>query len=250
MTQQELPGISAPQGQILAREPFEVSELGDWGQLLASEFDAPYWARLRQFLKEERAEYQVFPPPDQVFAAFQKTPPDRVKVVLLGQDPYHGFGQAHGLCFSVPPGVPVPPSLRNIFTELQSDLRTAAPAQGTLEQWASAGVLLLNTTLTVRAGEAGSHQGRGWELFTDQVIRTVNNFSDPVVFILWGAAARKKRAMIDSERHFIIESAHPSPLSAYRGFFESAPFSRANAALSAAGRLPVDWTLSTASPRV
>jgi len=146
--------------------------------------------------------------------------------------------------------VPVPPSLRNIFTELQSDLRTAAPAQGTLEQWASAGVLLLNTTLTVRAGEAGSHQGRGWELFTDQVIRTVNNFSDPVVFILWGAAARKKRAMIDSERHFIIESAHPSPLSAYRGFFESAPFSRANAALSAAGRLPVDWTLSTASPQV
>ena len=249
MTQPELPGISNAQDPARDREPFEVADLGEWGQLLASELNAPYWATLQEFVRKERSENQVFPPADQVFAAFQKTPPDRVKVVILGQDPYHGLGQAHGLCFSVPPGVPVPPSLRNIFTELQSDLQTEAPDQGNLERWARAGVLLLNTTLTVRAGEAGSHQGHGWELFTDEVIRAVNDFPHQVVFILWGAAARHKRTMIDSQRHTVIESAHPSPLSAYRGFFGSAPFSRANAALSAAGRTPVDWTLTTDSPQ-
>jgi uracil-DNA glycosylase len=208
--------------------------------------DEPYWAELQAFLAAERSAHEVFPPAEQVFAAFQRTPPTQVKVVILGQDPYHGPGQAHGLCFSVPEGVALPPSLRNIFKELQADQGTSAPRQGCLFSWADQGVLLLNTTLTVRSGEAGSHQGQGWEQFTDQVIVSVNSFADPVVFILWGTAARKKRAMIDQQRHHVIESAHPSPLSAYRGFFGSAPFSQANAALTAAGRSPIDWALPSA----
>jgi uracil-DNA glycosylase len=208
--------------------------------------DEPYWAELQAFLAAERSAHEVFPPAEQVFAAFQRTPPTQVKVVILGQDPYHGPGQAHGLCFSVPEGVALPPSLRNIFKELQADQGTPAPRQGCLFSWADQGVLLLNTTLTVRSGEAGSHQGQGWEQFTDQVIVSVNSFADPVVFILWGTAARKKRAMIDQQRHHVIESAHPSPLSAYRGFFGSAPFSQANAALTAAGRSPIDWALPSA----
>ena len=220
-----------------------VTDLGDWGSLLAAQLDEPYWAGLQTFLAAERSTHQVFPPDEQVFAAFQRTPPTQVKVVILGQDPYHGPGQAHGLCFSVPEDVALPPSLRNIFKELQADQGTPAPRHGSLVSWADQGVLLLNTTLTVRAGEAGSHQGQGWEQFTDQVIVRVNSFADPVVFILWGAAARKKRAMIDQQRHHVIESAHPSPLSAYRGFFGSAPFSQANAALLAAGRSPIDWAV-------
>ena len=223
-----------------------VEDLGDWGPLLAAQLDEPYWAGLQTFLAAERSAHQVFPPAEQVFAAFQRTPPTHVKVVILGQDPYHGPGQAHGLCFSVPEGVALPPSLRNIFKELQADQGTPTPRHGSLVSWADQGVLLLNTTLTVRSGEAGSHQGQGWEQFTDQVIVSVNSFADPVVFILWGAAARKKRAMIDQQRHHVIESAHPSPLSAYRGFFGSAPFSQANAALIAAGRSPIDWTLPSA----
>jgi len=223
-----------------------VEDLGDWGPLLAAQLDEPYWAELQLFLAAERSANEVFPPAEQVFAAFQRTPPTHVKVVILGQDPYHGPGQAHGLCFSVPAGVALPPSLRNIFKELQADQGTPAPRQGCLFSWADQGVLLLNTTLTVRSGEAGSHQGQGWEQFTDQVIVSVNSFADPVVFILWGAAARKKRAMIDQERHHVIESAHPSPLSAYRGFFGSAPFSQANAVLIAAGRSPIAWALPSA----
>jgi uracil-DNA glycosylase len=201
---------------------------------------------LQTFLAADRSAHEVFPPAEQVFAAFQRTPPTQVKVVILGQDPYHGPGQAHGLCFSVPAGVALPPSLRNIFKELQADQGTPAPRQGCLFSWADQGVLLLNATLTVRSGDAGSHQGQGWEQFTDQVIVSVNSFADPVVFILWGAAARKKRAMIDQQRHHVIESAHPSPLSAYRGFFGSAPFSQANAVLIAAGRSPIAWALPSA----
>lgn len=217
-------------------------QLGAWGSLLAHECTEPYFAKLEQFLATERSEHRVFPPADQVFAALQQTPPDQVKVVILGQDPYHGVGQAHGLCFSVSNGVATPPSLRNIFQELQTDLGLTSPSEGNLEFWAKQGVLLLNTTLTVQADLPGSHSGQGWERFTDQVIRTVNSQSQPVVFILWGVAARKKKSMIDVRRHTVIESAHPSPLSAYRGFFGSKPFSQANAALVAAGRSPVDWT--------
>lgn len=223
-----------------------VEDLGDWSPLLAAQLDEPYWDELQTFLAAERSAHEVFPPAEQVFAAFQRTPPTQVKVVILGQDPYHGPGQAHGLCFSVPEGVALPPSLRNIFKELQADQGTPAPRQGSLFSWADQGVLLLNTTLTVRSGEAGSHQGQGWEQFTDQVIDSVNSIADPVVFILWGAAARKKRAMIDEQRHHVIESAHPSPLSAYRGFFGSTPFSQANAALIAAGRSPIDWATPSA----
>ncbi len=164
--------------------------------------------------------------------------------MILGQDPYHGPGQAHGLCFSVRPGVRVPPSLRNIHAELHDDLGLPIPDHGNLERWAQSGVLLLNATLTVRAGEAGSHQKRGWETFTDQVIRVVNAKTDQVVFILWGNSARRKRELIDTSRHTIIESAHPSPLSAHNGFLGSKPFSRANAALLAAGREPIDWNLA------
>jgi uracil-DNA glycosylase len=217
----------------------------DWNPLLREEFAKPYWGELQRFVDGERAHHAVYPPHDLVFAALHRTPFADVKVVILGQDPYHGRGQAHGLCFSVPDGVAQPPSLRNILVELEDDLGVTAPPGGNLERWADQGVLLLNTTLTVRAGKAASHQGRGWETFTDEVIRTVNEKPERVVFILWGAAARRKRALIDTARHVIIESAHPSPLSASGGFFGSKPFSRANAALVEAGREPVDWRLDT-----
>ena len=178
-----------------------------------------------------------------MFAALHLTALSQVKVLILGQDPYHGPGQAHGLCFSVRPGTPPPPSLKNIFTELRDDLGIEAPAHGDLSAWARQGVLLLNATLTVRARQAASHQGKGWERFTDAVIRAVNDKPERVVFILWGNAARKKPALVDTDRHVVVESAHPSPLSAHRGFFGSRPFSRANEALVAAGREPVDWRL-------
>jgi len=215
----------------------------DWNPLLRDEFAKPYWAELQRFVESERAHHPVYPPHDLVFAALHRTPFAEVKVVILGQDPYHGRGQAHGLCFSVPDGVARPPSLRNILVELEADLGLPAPPGGNLERWAAQGVLLLNTTLTVRAGKAASHQGKGWETFTDEVIRNVNAKPDRVVFILWGAAARRKRSLIDTDRHVVIESAHPSPLSASNGFFGSKPFSRANAALVEAGRDPVDWRL-------
>jgi uracil-DNA glycosylase len=215
----------------------------DWNPLLRDELAKPYWAELQAFVADERARHQVFPPPDQVFAALHQTPFAEVKVLILGQDPYHGPGQAHGLCFSVRPGVAPPPSLRNIFTELEADLGITPPNHGCLDAWTHQGVLLLNTSLTVRAHQAASHQKKGWETFTDEVIRAVNTKTERVVFVLWGAAARRKKAFVDTDRHVVIESAHPSPLSAHNGFFGSRPFSRTNDALTAAGRDPVDWRI-------
>jgi uracil-DNA glycosylase len=215
----------------------------DWNPVLRGEFTKPYWPDLQAFVAAERARYTVYPPAEEVFAALHLTPYAETRVLILGQDPYHGPRQAHGLCFSVRRGVAIPPSLANIHAELRNDLGIEPPGHGNLEAWAHQGVLLLNATLTVRAGRAASHQGRGWETFTDEVIRTVSAKDDPVVFILWGAYARRKRALIDTSRHTIIESAHPSPLSAHNGFFGSRPFSRANEALRAAGLDPVDWRL-------
>jgi uracil-DNA glycosylase len=215
----------------------------DWNPLLRDQFDQPYWSALQQFVAAERAAHTVYPPEPEVFAALHTTPYADVRAVILGQDPYHGPRQAHGLCFSVRHGQRVPPSLVNIHTELRDDLGVPIPGHGNLEPWARNGVLLLNTTLTVRAGQAGSHQGHGWETFTDRVIRIVAEKEERVVFILWGNAARRKRSLIDTDRHTIIESPHPSPLSAHNGFFGTRPFSRTNEALSAAGRDPIDWRL-------
>jgi uracil-DNA glycosylase len=215
----------------------------DWNPVLRAEFDKPYWAPLQAFVRTERERATVYPPPEDVFAALHLTPYAETKVLILGQDPYHGPRQAHGLCFSVRPGVTPPPSLVNIFTELHDDLGVPVPRHGCLDHWARQGVLLLNATLTVRAGQAGSHQGKGWEQFTDAVIRAVDAKDERVVFVLWGGYARRKRSLIDTTKHVIIESAHPSPLSARNGFFGSRPFSRANAALVEAGREPVDWAL-------
>jgi uracil-DNA glycosylase len=215
----------------------------DWNPVLRGELAKPYWAELQQFVAAERSRGTVYPPHDEVFAALHLTPFAGVKAVILGQDPYHGPNQAHGLCFSVRAGVAPPPSLQNIFKELEADLGIAPPSHGCLDAWASQGVLLLNASLTVRAGQAASHQGKGWETFTDEVLRVVNTKPERVVFILWGASARKKKALIDTSRHVVIESPHPSPLSASNGFFGSRPFSRANAALVEAGREPIDWSL-------
>ena len=215
----------------------------DWNPLLRDQFEAPYWHELQSFVRAERSRHTVYPPHDEVFAALHLTPYASVKVLILGQDPYHGPGQAHGLCFSVRPDVEVPPSLLNIHAELESDLGCARPGHGNLENWARQGVLLLNATLTVRASQAASHQRKGWERFTDRVIEVVNDKEDRVVFILWGASARRKKELVDTRRHVVLESPHPSPLSAHRGFFGSRPFSRANEALAAAGRDPVDWCI-------
>ncbi len=216
----------------------------DWNPILGDEFDKPYWAKLQSFVADERSRGLVYPPADDVFAALHLTPYAEVKVVILGQDPYHGPGQAHGLSFSVRPPVDPPPSLRNMFKELAEDVGFAHPGHGSLHGWAQQGVLLLNTSLTVRANEAGSHRGRGWEEFTDQIIGKVNELPGLVVFLLLGASAQKKRSLIDTSRHQIIEAPHPSPLSAYRGFFGSKCFSRANEALVKAGRAPIDWQLA------
>ena len=215
----------------------------DWNPVLRHEFEKLYWRDLMAFVHEERTHHDVYPPHDEVFAALHLSPRADVKVLILGQDPYHGPRQAHGLCFSVRHSVRVPPSLVNIHQELADDLGVAIPDHGNLEAWTRQGVLLLNTTLTVRAGDAASHQRRGWEWFTDEVIRSVDAKDERVVFILWGSAARKKTALIDRRKHAVIESAHPSPLSAHRGFFGSRPFSRANEALVDGGRQPVDWAL-------
>lgn len=214
----------------------------DWNPLLRDQFDQPYWKSLQAFIAHERSAHVVYPEPENVFAALHHTPYASTKVVILGQDPYHGPNQAHGLCFSVQRNVPPPPSLVNIFKELRTDLDLPVPNHGNLTAWADRGVLLLNTTLTVRAGVAGSHQGKGWETFTDQVIRVVNQ-KPFVVFVLWGAHARKKRQLIDVSRHAVIEAPHPSPLSAHNGFFGSRPFSRINAALIAANLSDIDWSL-------
>ena len=217
--------------------------LTDWNPLLRQEFAEQYWAELQGFVQQERKLGAVYPPEEDVYAALHLTPYADVKVLILGQDPYHGEGQAHGLCFSVRRGVAVPPSLQNIYKEMQSDIGLAPPSHGNLESWAGQGGLLLNAVLTVRASQAGSHRNRGWETFTDQVIRMVNNKKERVVFILWGAFAQKKKPLIDSNRHYVIETPHPSPLSAHRGFFGSRPFSRANTALLEAGRSGIDWGL-------
>ena len=216
----------------------------DWNPLLRDQFERPYGSELQAFVAQERRDHPVYPPADEVFTALHLTAHAEVKVMILGQDPYHGPGQAHGLCFSVRRGVRVPPSLVNIHKELHADLGASIPNHGNLEAWARSGVLLLNATLTVRGGAAASHKGRGWETFTDEVIRVVDAKPEPVVFILWGASARRKRALIDTDRHTVVESAHPSPLSAHNGFFGSRPFSRVNDSLRAAGRDPVDWDLS------
>lgn len=215
----------------------------DWNPLLRDEFTKPYWQPLQQFVADERARAAVYPPEPEVFAALHLTRYADTRVVILGQDPYHGPGQAHGLCFSVRRGVKVPPSLHNISVELEADLGVTPARHGNLQAWAEQGVLLLNTCLTVRGGAAGSHHGKGWETFTDEVLRVVNAKTDPVVFVLWGAPARKKKALIDLGRHHVIESAHPSPLSAHNGFFGSRPFSRVNTFLEADGFAPIDWRL-------
>lgn len=214
----------------------------DWLDLLHDEAQKTYFLDLQDFVANERATHTIFPPPDQVFEAFRLCPLEATQVVILGQDPYHGPGQAHGLSFSVRHGVPVPPSLRNILQELEKDLGIPRPKHGCLTAWAEQGVLLLNTILTVREGEPGSHRGRGWERLTDRVIRDISARLDHVVFVLWGRFAQSQRHSIDCSRHQVIESAHPSPLSA-RGFFGSRPFSRINETLRCWGRPPIDWRL-------
>ena len=214
----------------------------DWNPLLRGEFEKPYWKQLQAFVDDERRRHTVYPSREDVFASLRTTPYADVKVIVLGQDPYHGPGQAHGLCFSVQRDVEPPPSLVNIFKELRDDIGIPIPRHGNLEAWARRGVLLLNTTLTVRAGQAASHQGKGWETFTDQVIRVVNE-KPFVVFVLWGAHARKKKMLIDTQRHVVVESAHPSPLSAHNGFFGSRPFSKVNEALRNARLEEIDWSL-------
>jgi uracil-DNA glycosylase len=222
---------------------FEPPVATTWRQILAGERETPYFVALQRFIKEERSRYTVFPPEPDVFNALRYTEYSAVKVVILGQDPYHDDGQAHGLSFSVRPGIRTPPSLFNIFKELGSDLGCRIPNNGYLVPWAEQGVLLLNTVLTVRAHEANSHRGKGWETFTDTVIRAVSNKPEPVVFVLWGSPARKKTTLIDATRHTVVQSAHPSPLSADSGFFGSRPFSRINEALRRFGQPEIDWQL-------
>jgi uracil-DNA glycosylase len=215
-----------------------------WKDRLAFEFQSDYFRRLKEFLLEEKKSQVIYPPGNRIFAAFDLTPFYSVKVVILGQDPYHGRGQAHGLCFSVPDGIDIPPSLHNIFKELQEDLGIQPPGKGNLEQWARQGVLLLNATLTVRAGLAGSHQHKGWENFTDAAIRALSDHREHLVFLLWGNYARAKAGMIDPEKHLILQAAHPSPFSADRGFFGCRHFSRANQYLILHGIEPVNWHVS------
>jgi uracil-DNA glycosylase len=214
-----------------------------WKQVLMDEFQSPYFSELKGFLVEEKKKYTIYPPGRLIFNAFQRTPFDRVKVVILGQDPYHGRGQAHGLCFSVPQGIPPPPSLVNIFKELQSDLGIPVPTHGNLEKWAGQGVLLINATLTVRDSQAGSHQKKGWETFTNQVIKNLSEHKNGIVFLLWGRYAQAKESLIDGSRHLVLKSAHPSPLSAYNGFFGCKHFSRTNQYLEEQGLTGIDWSL-------
>ena len=212
-----------------------------WKERLADEFEKPYFKELTDFVRQEYRTQVCYPPGNLIFNAFNLCPFDQVKVVIIGQDPYHGPGQAHGLCFSVNDGIPFPPSLQNIFKEIQADLGKEVPATGNLTRWAQQGVLLLNATLTVRAHQAASHQRHGWEEFTDAVIRKLSQERDHLVFILWGAYAQKKGAVIDRERHLVLTSAHPSPLSAYHGFFGNKHFSLTNAYLEQYGKTPINW---------
>lgn len=215
----------------------------DWLEPLNPEFRKPYYAELFKFVKEEYATRKVFPPADDIFNAFHLTPLGEVKVVILGQDPYHNDGQAHGLCFSVKPEVDIPPSLVNIYQELHDDLGCYIPNNGYLTKWARQGVLMLNTVLTVRAHQANSHRGKGWEEFTDAAIRILDEQDRPIVFILWGSPAQKKAMMLHNPKHLILKAPHPSPLSAYRGFFGSRPFSQTNDFLVKNGLKPIDWQI-------
>lgn len=212
-----------------------------WKEALAAEWEKPYFKELSRFIHDEYRTATIYPPAAKIFAAFDACPFDKVKVVILGQDPYHGPGQANGLCFSVAPDVAIPRSLVNIFKEIHDDTGAPIPANGDLSRWANQGVLLLNATLTVRAHEAGSHQGHGWEQLTDAAIKALNNGRAGLVFILWGAYAGRKREFIDTDRHLVLSSAHPSPLSASRGFFGNHHFSRANAWLMSHGETPIEW---------
>lgn len=219
----------------------------DWLTVLAEEFQAPYFKALQQYLQEEYAHHTIYPPEDEVFRALEWTPFVETKVVILGQDPYHGSGQAHGLSFSVKPGIAIPPSLRNMYKELASDLHCAVPDHGNLKAWAEQGVLLLNTVLTVREALPNSHKGMGWERFTDGIIQALSAREKPVIFLLWGSHAQAKQSLIDTSRHVIITSAHPSPLSAYRGFFGSKPFSNVNNALNRLKMTEIDWQIPNSS---
>ncbi len=224
--------------------PRQVSLEPSWLAQLADEFEQPYMQQLRGFLaREKRAGKRLFPPGSELFNAFAHTPLDRVKVVILGQDPYHGEGQAHGLCFSVRPGVAVPPSLQNIFKEIHAELGLPVPRHGHLTAWADQGVLLLNSVLSVECARAASHRGKGWEQFTDRVIEVINRQREHVVFMLWGAYAQHKGKMIDAQRHCVLQAPHPSPLSAHRGFFGCGHFRLTNEYLQAHGQTPIDWRL-------
>jgi uracil-DNA glycosylase len=215
-----------------------------WKQLLAEEWSRPYMQELQSFLVREKASGKtIFPPDEHVFAALNLTPFEKVKVVIIGQDPYHGPDQAHGLSFSVQKGIKTPPSLNNIFKELQDDLKLSPPQHGNLQHWASQGVLLLNNVLTVESGHAASHSHQGWEEFTDQIIKLLNEKKRHLVFILWGSPAQKKASQVDSQKHFILKSVHPSPLSSYRGFFGSKPFSKTNEYLISQGLAPISWNI-------
>lgn len=214
-----------------------------WAEYLNEEFEKEYYQKLRQFLAQEYKTKTIYPDMYDIFNALHYTDYDEVKAVILGQDPYHGPGQAHGLSFSVKPGVAIPPSLKNMYKELQDDLGCYIPNHGYLKSWADQGVLLLNTSLTVVASQANSHQKIGWEKFTDRVIQVLNDREDPVIFILWGANARSKTKLINTDKHYIIQSAHPSPLSAYQGFFGSKPFSKTNTLLEMMGKTPINWQI-------
>lgn len=216
-----------------------------WRTILADEFSKPYWASLEAFVAKEREDNpgKIYPAQENVFTALNAMPYEDVKVLLLGQDPYHGPDQAHGLSFSVLPGIKIPPSLRNMYKELATDTGAVVPKHGTLTCWAEQGVLLLNTVLTVRHKEANSHKKQGWEKFTDAIIKKLNERDDSVIFLLWGGAAKKKKKKIDEDRHIIVESAHPSPLSAHNGFFGSKPYTKVNAALTELGKTPIDWSI-------
>ena len=215
-----------------------------WKAVLEDEFSSPYFAELKEFLIAEKQKYTIYPPGMSIFNAFNHTPFDQVRVVILGQDPYHGPGQAHGLCFSVPQGIPAPPSLVNIFKEIKSDLGIEMPKHGNLEKWANQGVLLLNATLSVRANQAGSHQGKGWERFTDSVISKISDQKTGIIFLLWGKYAQAKEKLINTQKHYILKAAHPSPLSVYNGFTGCKHFSKTNDILLSHGHPIIDWSLS------
>lgn len=212
-----------------------------WLEALKDDFNSPYFHSLKQFLTKEKESYTIYPPGPKIFSAFNSTPLTSVRVVVIGQDPYHGPGQANGLCFSVPDEIAIPPSLLNIYKEINNDLGKKVPTSGNLEHWANQGVLLLNATLTVRANNAGSHQGKGWETFTDNVIKTVSDLRAGIVFLLWGKYAQDKQRLIDKNKHFILTAPHPSPLSAHRGFLGCKHFSKTNAILTANGLGEIDW---------